>query len=135
MKNIIVEYIRQKVPHVDRILTSSAVRTRQTADYFAHAYALPPLHIIPLDALYYSDVEQYEAQMRMCNDDWQTVMIIGHNPIITQIANEIQPGLTSKVPTCGVLWGSVDIDRWRDFDFSKVALQAYVYPKMLSHHE
>ncbi len=129
------EYIAQKVPHIDRILTSSAVRTRQTAEYFARAYGLSEMHVIPLDALYYSDVEQYEAQMRMCNDDWQTVMLIGHNPIITHIANEIQPGLTAKVPTCGVLWGTVDIDHWRDFDFSKVVLQEYVYPKMLPHHE
>ena len=125
-------FLQERLPVIDLIIPSIAKRTRETARFFQVQYGLSDLEIIPTEALYHSGVDAYFHQIWSLDETVETVVLVGHNPTLTEIAYYIQPGLTENVPTCGMLWVEVDINNWANFDFDKVALKGYYYPKMLS---
>ncbi len=119
------------LPKIDRIHPSTALRTRQTGMFLKEVYELPDSEFIPAEALYLGYPEAYLHQIWSLEEEIDNVVLIGHNPTMTHIANQIQYGLTDNVPTCGVIWVQAELKDWADFDFDKARLKAYFYPKML----
>jgi phosphohistidine phosphatase len=56
-------------------------------------------------------------------------MIVGHNPGLTDLANELSPGLTSNIPTAGFVSLLVGTDDWDLRTRDSVKLIEYDYPK------
>ena len=125
------DFMLEKVSGLDRIYPSIARRTQQTGRYFQQTFQVPEEYFIPVQSLYLEGMEMYLQQLWGLEEEVNNVALIGHNPTITHIANSVQPGLTDNVPTCGVIWVETDIDDWSDFDFQRVQLRGYYYPKIL----
>ena len=119
---------RELVP--DLILTSAAVRTRETADAFARVLGVPARLLQADDALYLADGEQILAMIRAVGPRVTHLMVIGHNPGISAAAISLAPeAVTTDLPTCGTLtmrvtcanWGIIDRRGVRDAE--RVALR------------
>jgi phosphohistidine phosphatase len=57
-------------------------------------------------------------------------MVVGHNPGLTDFANYLSPGVTSNLPTAGVVSVSFEQDDWNLHAAPKTALFCYDYPKL-----
>lgn len=91
----------------DLIISSTAVRCRQTAEPF-HRSVSEELTIDYVDSLYSGTVDTY-AELAFADRQETAVMIVGHNPMIEALAHhlcgdsEILVPLAHGYPTAGLL--------------------------------
>lgn len=101
----------------DLILTSAAVRTRDTAEAFAKVLGIPPRLLQADDSLYLADGEQLIGAIRAVGPRVGHLMVIGHNPGISAAAISLAPeAVTADLPTCGMLTMSVSCATWSLID-------------------
>ena len=62
---------------------------------------------------------------------FNSILIVGHNPGLTDLANFLVPGLTDNIPTCGFVSVVVDRDDWDISSVEGAELTAYDYPKRI----
>lgn len=112
----------------DGILSSTAKRARQTAGYFKDVLTVE--NAIYLKELYHAAPPTVEAHIRNLPDEWKTVLVFGHNPGYTDLANRLQNDLyIENLPTCGIVGASSDVEEWKDFTLADAKRIAYFYPK------
>ncbi len=97
---------------IDRILTSAARRTLQTAE--ALAVRNPDAPCMALDHLYLSPGDAFASAIRKYSEpEDQTVAIVGHNPGISHLMR-LWSGRTFSVSPATVVTLDLDTDRWSD---------------------
>jgi phosphohistidine phosphatase len=112
----------------DGLLSSSAKRARQTAKYFEDVLSID--NAIYLRELYHAWPSTIEAQIRSIPEEWDTVLVFGHNPGYTELANQLKNDLyIGNMPTCGIVGASSDVKEWKDFTLASAKRIAYLYPK------
>lgn len=110
----------------DKLISSSATRALETAAFYSKEFGLP---ITSVKELYHGMPDNYLDAAMEVDDSVNTLLLFGHNPGITYIANIIQPGCTDNVSTCGMIIAEANIDKWSDLDFRKCNLKHLIYPK------
>lgn len=114
----------------DGILTSTAKRARATAKVFREACGLSKKQVIKDKRLYHAMPNGIEERIRALPEDWNTVLVFGHNPGYTDLANKLRhDSRIDNVPTCGIVGASSDIDSWEDFSLSEAKRTTFMYPK------
>jgi phosphohistidine phosphatase len=120
----------------DSIISSTALRTRQTCDLIAAA--LPPSTKVGFeDRLYEADAETILAVIRATPDDSHCVLLIGHNPGLQETAlmlvssgdERARSRMREKFPTAGLAVIDFSIDRWAKLKFGRGRLDRFVTPK------
>jgi phosphohistidine phosphatase len=77
--------------HIDTMLVSPALRTRETATIVAeHLDFATALQIEP--TLYLGEPEALLLPVQRCGPDAQTVMVVGHNPGLSALAQKFMGG-------------------------------------------
>jgi phosphohistidine phosphatase len=99
---------RELVPQ--RILCSSAIRARQTAEAIAAKVGFSG-EIDFLDRLYMAEVEGYINVLSELPDDLERVMVIGHNPGLETLL-QILSGRIESLPTAVIAHIALPIDNW-----------------------
>lgn len=94
---------------VDRILSSTALRARATAQEFAEALGL---EIEPDAELYASSASTLLGAAAATGAD--AVMLIAHDPGITDLAERLSDGGIAHMPTCAVARFSWNATDWGD---------------------
>ena len=121
---------RKLVP--DLILTSAAMRTRETADAFARILGVPARLLQAEDSLYLADGDHILATIRAVGPRVGHLMVIGHNPGISAAAISLAPETVSgDLPTCGTLTMEVSCAKWSLIDRRGVRGAERVGPKKL----
>ena len=125
------DYLRASGIEPEFILCSGAERTRQTLELIELA---SPTMIDPL--LYASSAEQLLDRVRAVPDDVASVMLIGHNPALHDLALGLASAgpelelLAAKFPTAGLATLTTRTT-WRQLTSGKAVLAGYVVPKQL----
>jgi len=123
---------------IDLILCSTAERTRQTLGALLQRLNPPP----PIDyddALYLASDRELAAALALSPDDARTVLLVGHNDGIGQLARRLcasgrQPDVThlrQKYSTGSLAQIALAIDRWADLPSARGELLAYTRPRDL----
>ena len=101
----------------DLILTSAAVRTRETAETFAKVLGVAARLLQADDGLYLADGDYILGAIRAVGPRVGHLMVIGHNPGISAAAISLAPeAVNSDLPTCGTLTMSVSCPTWNLID-------------------
>lgn len=87
---------------VDRLVASSAFRTRQTAQVFAEQLHFDWDQIELLDNLYDSGPRAYIAAVNTTPEHISTLMLVGHNPDISYFAEYLTHGFSQMMDKAGV---------------------------------
>ncbi len=114
---------------VDCIISSPAVRARSTAKLMAEAIGFPVDQVISNPDLYFCGTSMYLKAARMVDDNCDSVMLVGHNPTITDFANEMANANIANIPTCGLVELSLPVDRWDGIRRGNSTLAKFDYPK------
>ncbi|MFO8063897.1 MAG: SixA phosphatase family protein [Spirochaetota bacterium] len=95
------------------ILSSDAVRAVQTAEVTTEEAGLD-WNIREQEQLYGADAADYISLVRELNDDYETVMVVGHNPAVEDLLSKIvKREVDMKTAWVAVL--DLDIDSWEQF--------------------
>ncbi|GAA4393246.1 histidine phosphatase family protein [Hymenobacter koreensis] len=87
----------------DLLVSSSAVRALSTAALVAHEVNYPADRVHVIDAIYGADVNQLVQIIRDLPDSTQSVLLVGHNPTITDAVNVLSPSSVNDMPTAAVV--------------------------------
>ena len=114
----------------DLLISSDANRAYTTAKVFREALGLDSNQLSKDHSLYHAPEDSYLNACYGLDDNVDSVMLFGHNPGITYLANSVSDDYIDNVPTCGVLVIDASIDKWSDLDFSNCILKDFIYPKL-----
>ena len=59
----------------------------------------------------------------------ETVMLFGHNPTFTSVANLFSKKYISNMPTCSIVRIDADVDNWMAFKEGNGKVTEFHYPK------
>ncbi len=127
----LIEYLNENHVKVDLILSSPAVRAWETARLIARGMRYPVEKIVEVPEIYHMDTEQILGKLTGVSDDVNAVMIVGHNPGVTQLANFLLGKELDWLPTSGIVGIDFSTARWQVIMDSKRSLRFMIYPKML----
>ncbi len=113
----------------DLLLCSPAKRARKTATALIEAQKLADASIEYQDSIYAANPNELLALIHQQPDDVQTLMMVGHNPSFSELANLLTPRAPENLPTCGIAEIELDIAVWRDAGAGCGTLVCYDFPK------
>jgi len=111
------------------IVSSPALRAWTTAKIVAGEISYPIEFLQRESVLYLANLKTLIDFVGRQDTGFESIMLVGHNPGLTEFANFLIPGLTNNVPTCGLVSVSFQSDLWDlrgDVSFS---LNTFDYPK------
>jgi len=125
---VMAAYLKQCGYLIHQIVSSDAVRALATADEYKKAL-LPEKDMITHHDLYLaSQQEIVQIAQSLCSQD-NTVMMVGHNPGITQALNYFTQAGIDNMPTCSVAIIQFDVMEWQDIVRAGGDLLAFEYPE------
>ncbi len=114
----------------DAIISSPANRAITTATHFAKALDILPENIIQESAIYEAYARAVLQIIQSQPNDFQTILVFGHNPAFTMIVNMFKGGShIDNVPTCGIVKVVIDEDKWKDFTPENGLVKEFHFPK------
>jgi phosphohistidine phosphatase len=113
----------------EMIISSPAERARKTAELVAAALQYHPSAIRFEPCIYEADAETLIELVSQLDDNWKNVMLVGHNPGLTELANLLAPCNLDNIVTCGVARFAFETSRWRDIRVHSGQFLFYDYPK------
>ncbi|MEY3052741.1 MAG: hypothetical protein RLY31_2526 [Bacteroidota bacterium] len=111
------------------ILCSPSVRTLSTAAFFKEHLGVAGEDFHVLDRLYEAGADVYGSVISGLENRYACVMIVGHNPELTAVANRFLPLPISNLPTCGVVQVTAEAAAWPDFNTSASFRSMLFLPK------
>lgn len=114
------------------IYSSPATRAITTARLMAEAMNIPVHEISIVSYLYEAMRDDYLDLVYTLPDTASAVMIVGHNPTTTVIAEYLTDEDIRDVPTCGIVAIQFDCDVWTKIRFKGGKMLFFEYPKL--HH-
>ena len=111
------------------ILTSTAVRARQTARLLAKTIGYPIEFIQSERELYLAEPDEILNVIAGQDNAFNDIVVCGHNPGITELGSELSRMRIDNVPTSGMVVLDVEIDRWDQLGRAQCDLVDFDYPK------
>jgi phosphohistidine phosphatase len=108
------ELLRQTDLLPDLILSSSAQRARQTTQAVVDASSYSG-EVRWMDSLYAAPPESYLEALRDLDDSLQRVMVVGHNPGLEELLEELT-GEAESLPTGALAQVRLPIQGWSELD-------------------
>lgn len=99
----------------DLLLSSRAVRARQTASLVAEMLTMNTKSLQLEDELYEADGTTWIDAIRQLPQHLRTVVCVGHNPAISWVAGKLSQRPIDLAPA-GFVCFDVKAESWKDFD-------------------
>ena len=113
----------------DLIVASPASRAAMTARVFAFEINYPLEKIRYLASIYESDEKDLVDIISGLDDKLTKVMLVGHNPGLTDLANSIGNYPIDNIPTSGIVCIALDIIVWSESKKKSGELKYFEFPK------
>ncbi len=114
----------------DAIIASPARRALETAHLFAKEIGYPSNEIILQEKIYEATAEELLKTLRDVSDEYKRVVMVGHNPGFTELANCIIDGVDiDNIPACGLVGVEFDVKNWKKIEEKPGKLFCFEYPK------
>lgn len=115
--------------HYDKIFCSPAVRARETIRRIAKHSQTKDIKWEVAPALYTFNSEDLFAWCRQLNAQLKSVLIVGHNPAITDFCNQLTNTEIDNVPTGGFVSLLMAVEHWSAIDKNTAELSQFYKPK------
>lgn len=112
----------------DHIIASPAERTTRTAEIFADQLKFDSEKIVYVEQLYEGRMQEYLNTINAIENQFKTVFLVGHNPIISYMAEYLTGEELGDVPTSGVVSISFTSDNWAEVSKKSGELLKYQSP-------
>ncbi|MBL8200684.1 MAG: histidine phosphatase family protein [Chromatiales bacterium] len=111
------------------ILTSPAVRARRTAQIIAREIGYPQEFLQREEELYLASPEEIIAVIARQDSSYRDLIVCGHNPGLTELANRLTGAGIDNVPTTGVVVIGLDLPSWAGLEGAEGELLLFDYPR------
>ncbi len=116
-------------PSPQIMVASPAVRAKTTATILATAIGFPTKSLVFDERIYEAAIEDLRsAILQVVKDTVTCVMLVGHNPALTQLVNNLGITQVSNMPPCSMASLRFPSDSWEDIDWISAELVEFDYP-------
>lgn len=113
----------------DLMVSSPATRALSTAVIFMRVLKLPP-GILKIDeAIYHGDLEDLTGIITSTPAGHSCLMLFGHNPAFTVLANRFLVESIDNIPTAGIVSLTFETEDWKTVEQTPPEKEAFDYPK------
>ena len=116
----------------DIIISSPAVRALATATLVAEQVKYDSNRIHQNSEIYEACIRTLLKVVNQLKEEWSTVLLVGHNPSITYLAEYISKAEIGNMTTCGVAQLSFDNMTWEEISEGNGHLTSYEYTSLLN---
>lgn len=127
--HLVSSYISNQIPKSFLIWSSSAKRASETAIIFAQNFSFPVESIIFKEELYTFDERKLEEIIKSCPNDYDNLILFGHNEAVTNFVNKFGNIFIDNVSTSGFVNIIFDTNSWRDIE--KGVTKKVIFPSDL----
>jgi phosphohistidine phosphatase len=127
----IIDYLVEKQAKPDLIMSSHAVRAKDTAALIARGLSYPEEKIQQHPVIYEGNEDDLFDLLFGLPDENNSVMIVGHNPTVTSFANYFLREPMDWMPTTGVVCIEFNTDKWENIIRSKHKTKFVIAPKLI----
>lgn len=113
----------------DLIISSPAVRALKTAKEVARETGYPEKNILQEFEIYEADIDNLIHVIRNINDEYHTVILIGHNPALTGLVGYLTNSFIDNIPTSGVAMLHFSLPTWKQVTRFSGKLSSFDFPK------
>ena len=111
------------------IITSPAVRAKATAEFIAEQLKIDPANILFDENIYEASLRTLLGVLTSFEDKYSQIMLFGHNPGFTYLAEYLTKEVLGDIPTCGVVAIEFNIEKWAELSGGTGNMKFYIYPK------
>ena len=116
----------------DKVFCSPAVRAQATIELISRDLPEVDIQWQITEELYDADSEGLLEWCRSCDESMAELLIIGHNPALTDFCNELSGSCIENIPTCGyVQLTARKAWRWQEITDGSFELTTFLRPKKL----
>ena len=116
----------------DIIISSPAARALNTATLVAEQIGYDPGRIHVNEEIYEASVRTLLQVVNHMKNEWETVLLVGHNPAISYLAEYISDAEIGTMHTCGLVHLTFETDNWEEITQGSGSFSSYVYPDLLN---
>lgn len=113
----------------DLIISSPAKRALKTAKIISKEIDFPIKNIVTVESLYGADMLGLVTELQNIDDAFNHVMLFGHNPELTELAEYLTNYRIVNIPTCGIFCMDFNINSWIEVSEGKGIFIFFDYPK------
>ncbi len=125
---IMAEKLSQIIDHIDLLLSSPAKRTLLTRSYFEKNLSHSAVGVDKkIYGASHSDLLNVICDL---SDEYESVLLFGHNPSFTMIYNHLADNYLDNLPTSGIFGISSQATIWNDLDATNSKIEFLIYPKL-----
>ncbi len=127
----ICDFIKQQDIFPDIVVSSPALRAMQTAEIVIENLKIKS-SVKTMDAFYPGHAKAFFNQLKQADDVYSHIMIIGHNPGLSEFAcNILNSNEASWIPTSGLVVVNFDCRCWNQIAMGNGMLVHFIKPKEL----
>jgi phosphohistidine phosphatase len=127
----IIDYLIEHNIKPDLIISSHAIRARQTATIIGTAVNYPESEIQISTSVYHGDVDSLMDHFYDLSDDVDSLMMVGHNPTFTTFANYFLDKKIDWLPTSSIVCIEFDTDKWENVVNAQKKAKFVITPRLL----
>jgi phosphohistidine phosphatase len=120
--------LRDRGDSIALILSSPALRTLTTARIFARTLQDGDAEVVLEPQVYMASSSRLLQILRRLDDRIDSVLLVGHNPAISDLANEMSQASIHDIPPCGMVILQLPVDSWGEADSGMARLSGVAYP-------
>ncbi len=114
----------------DLVVSSPAVRAMSTAMLVAREMQYPHDKIVVEAGIYGADSDGLLAIIHALPNTADSVLLVGHNPTITETANLLSPTSFNEMPTAAVVCLRFACEQWADVGRANAEFYFYDHPRL-----
>lgn len=129
---LMARILKSKEKDPGTIITSPAFRAIETALIFCREYDISPDTIRISSGLYFGlEHGEFIPLLTKQDDKEHTIMLFGHNPLITEMAAFFAMDEPEVLPKTGIFCVSFEAASWRDIEPESGKTEFFLVPKSL----
>lgn len=121
--------LKDRGEEFDLIVTSPANRAISTSEFYADKFGYDPKLIEEAHSMYHADHGTLLTIIDNMPDNFNKIILFGHNPGLTNLANVLTGDTLGNIPTGGIIKINFDVDSWQDVTPGSGAMEFFDYPK------
>ena len=131
--HLISSKIQEYLPKSFVVWSSYAKRAKETAIIISQNLNIPLVTIIFKQDLYTFDESELENEIKKCENNFDNLILFGHNDAITNFVNKFGNLFIENVPTSGVVSLQFSINDWKNLEKGKIVKT--IFPSHFKHEQ
>ena len=124
--------LKNKEIFPDMLVSSPAFRAQATAELVADQIGYDASKIHYNNEIYNASIRSLLKVVNNFKDEWNTVLLVGHNPAITYLAEYVTGEPIGDMSTCGLVCISLPQESWAMVSERNTKFKWYEHPNLLN---